>query len=381
MNNILRMTAFVLMLGILLVGCSRQDNGPVGSSTDQGLSLQGPDAITLPSGVTILSAKLVVNENGYEYATSSYDHNVQVHRITAPWLEDQVTWSNFANAYDPTVLGSFASLPAFTDPGQLWNQHEIDITPLVRGWVNGTISNYGVLLQQVEIDGHWTTYVSSENAQVALRPKLVITYSYGGSVMTGVVQRAISGEVADAYITENAGDYNGGASEVMYTGYIEQRMKLALLYFDITVSDGGCTRTIGYWKTHAGFGPQGDMVSPLLPIWLGTNGGASSIEVKTAQQAVGIFSQNVYGTPSNGITKLYAQLLAAKLNLKSGAGGGAIAVIVRLIDRYLASNSYTKWNSMSRIEKTLILVWHRTLDHYNNGLIGPRHCTDGPLPM
>jgi len=335
----------------------------------------------LPSGVTILSAKLVVNENGYEYTTSGYDHNVQIHRITAPWLEDQVTWSNFANAYDPTILGSFASLPAFTVPGQLWNEHEVDITPLVRGWVNGTISNYGVLLQQVEADGHWTTYVSSENAQVALRPKLVITYSYAGSVMTGVVQRSMSGEVADAYITENAGDYNGGASEVMYTGYIEQRKKQALLYFDITVTDGGCTRTIGYWKTHAGFGPQGDMVTPLLPIWLGTPGGENSIEVTTAQQAVDILSQSVYGTQSNGITKLYAQLLAAKLNLKSGAGGGAIAVIVRLIDRYLASNSYTRWNSMSRIEKTLILVWHRTLDHYNNGLIGPRHCTDGPLPM
>jgi len=38
----------------------------------------------------------------------------------------------------------------------------------------------------------------------------------------------------------------------------------------------GCTRTIGYWKTHAGFGPQADGLSAHLPIWLGTPGGASS---------------------------------------------------------------------------------------------------------
>ena len=40
----------------------------------------------------------------------------------------------------------------------------------------------------------------------------------------------------------------------------------------------GCTRTIGYWKTHAGFGPQADVVTPLLPILLGSAGGAKTLE-------------------------------------------------------------------------------------------------------
>ena len=39
----------------------------------------------------------------------------------------------------------------------------------------------------------------------------------------------------------------------------------------------GCTRTIGYWKTHAGFGPQADAVTPLLPILLGSAGGAMTL--------------------------------------------------------------------------------------------------------
>ena len=86
----------------------------------------------------------------------------------------------------------------------------------------------------------------------------------------------------------------------------------------------GCTRTIGYWKTHAGFGPQADVVSALLPLWLGTAAGAKSINVTTAAQAVSLLKigagSNGVKDASNGINKLYAQLLGAKLN---GAAGRA----------------------------------------------------------
>jgi len=138
--------------------------------------------------------------------------------------------------------------------------------------------------------------------------------------------------------------------------------------------DSGCTRTIGYWKTHAGFGPQPDVVTALLPIWLGTAGGTKSINVTTAATAVDILSQDVYGTPENGITKLYAQLLGAKLNGEAGAELTDVAAIIAAADAFLANHDWHDWDGLSDSDKEMVLNWHDMLDDYNNGLIGPSHC-------
>ena len=143
-----------------------------------------------------------------------------------------------------------------------------------------------------------------------------------------------------------------------------------------TPPDRGCTLTIGFWKNHAGFGPQADVVTPLLPIWLGNAGGGKSVHVTTAQMAVDYLSQNVYGTASNGITKLYAQLLGAKLNLASGADGSAIATTIDDADAFLATHDYLDWSSLTKSQKNLVLAWHSALGNYNEGLIGPGHCDD-----
>jgi hypothetical protein len=136
----------------------------------------------------------------------------------------------------------------------------------------------------------------------------------------------------------------------------------------------GCTLTIGFWKTHAGFGPQPDYLSQFLPIWLGTAGGAESINVTTAQIAYDLLTMKVYGDPSNGITKLYAQLLGAKLNIANGASDIGAAGAIAAADAFLATHDYTDWNSLSKPQKNMVLGWKSTLDNYNNGIIGPGHC-------
>ena len=98
----------------------------------------------------------------------------------------------------------------------------------------------------------------------------------------------------------------------------------------------GCTHTIGYWKTHAGFGPQADVVTALLPIWLGNAAGAKSINVLTAAKAVSLLSMegsNGVKASSNGINKLYAQLLGAKLSGADGADGSVIAGVIAVSRR------------------------------------------------
>ena len=132
----------------------------------------------------------------------------------------------------------------------------------------------------------------------------------------------------------------------------------------------GCTLTIGYWKNHAGFGPQADVVTPLLPQWLGTSGGAKSLDVTTAGFAVQLLSfdgsNNVFSA-SNGINKLYAQLLAAKLNIASGASGSAVASTIAAADAFLASNNSLSWASLSKSMQATVNGWMSALDNYNNG--------------
>lgn len=136
---------------------------------------------------------------------------------------------------------------------------------------------------------------------------------------------------------------------------------------------GGCTLTIGYWKTHAGFtGRNPDRVTPLLPIWLGTSGGAKSVQVTSAAQAVSLLSMS--GDASNGINKLYAQLLGAKLNIAKGADGSAVANTISAADAFLATNNAADWGGLTRAQRNTVLGWMTTLDNYNNGLIGPGHC-------
>lgn len=140
------------------------------------------------------------------------------------------------------------------------------------------------------------------------------------------------------------------------------------------IPQDGCTLTIGFWKNHAGFGPQPDLVTQYLPIWLGDEGGSESIQVTDAQMAVDILSMFVYGHPSNGITKLYAQLLGAKLNIANGADDVAISDIIDAADEFLADYSWSDWGSLDKNTKKTVLGWQEAFDEYNNGDIGPGHC-------
>ena len=138
-----------------------------------------------------------------------------------------------------------------------------------------------------------------------------------------------------------------------------------------TNPDLGCTRTPGFWKNHAGLGPQDDVLSQYLPIWLGTAGGTYSVQVTSAAQAAGILTPS----GSNGILKLRLHLLAAKLNVAAGASPSAISSTIAAADAFLATHSSSSWSSLSATERAQVLAWAATLDSYNNGDIGPGHCS------
>lgn len=138
----------------------------------------------------------------------------------------------------------------------------------------------------------------------------------------------------------------------------------------------GCTYGKGFWKNHAGMGPQEDLVTDLLPLRLGNEGGEHSLNIDSALVAYNILGQHAYGEPSNGITKLYAHLLTAKLNIANGASDADIAEVVAAADSFLAEHDWSGWEDLSPEDRNMVNGWKDTLESYNEGEIGPGHCDE-----
>jgi len=135
-----------------------------------------------------------------------------------------------------------------------------------------------------------------------------------------------------------------------------------------------CTHGKGYWQHRAGFQTDVDEVSDLLPITLGLLGGAKSVAVETAKEAVEIFHSEDHSSRSNGIAKLYAHLLAAKLNVAAGAVDDDIADVIADADAFLANYGLEDWGDLNKGERHQVLYWKDMLESYNEGEIGPGSC-------
>jgi hypothetical protein len=144
-------------------------------------------------------------------------------------------------------------------------------------------------------------------------------------------------------------------------------------FYNVRESNG-CTRTIGYWKNWDGGGPQSDQVSQFLPVTLGAGGGKSVVVSNTTISNDILSFSYAGGHPSNGITKLYAQLLGAKLNIASGATGSAIASTITAADAFLVTKNQGDWSALAKAQQQQVKAWMSALDGYNNGVTGPGHC-------
>ena len=141
------------------------------------------------------------------------------------------------------------------------------------------------------------------------------------------------------------------------------------------IETDGCTHGKGYWKNHAGFGPQPDEVTRLLlPIYLGTPEGTKTIAVADARTAFDILQQHTYGHPSNGITKLYAHLLTAKLNIVNFANPEAVYPLIDEIDAFLSEYDWNDWEMLAPDRQTMVQRWKGRLEMYNGGNLGPGRC-------
>ncbi len=130
--------------------------------------------------------------------------------------------------------------------------------------------------------------------------------------------------------------------------------------------EGGCTLTPGYWKTHSKYGP-----APYDDTW-------ALIGEDTPFFLSGQSWYQVLWTPPAGGNAYYIlahQYIAARLNILNGAAS------TPAVDDALAwaTNFFNTYTPSSKLSKTLraqVISTAYLLDQYNNGYIGPGHCSE-----
>jgi uncharacterized repeat protein (TIGR01451 family) len=223
---------------------------------------------------------------------------------------------------------------------------------------NATLADGGLSIANSDGSGSAGWSIAQTPGSMAISAPAGASFTYSATV-TNVSVPCDTNSTGSNTATLSDGDHtlSASASVQLYTG----------------ACPSVCTLTIGYWKTHAGFtGRNADRVTPELPQWLGNVAGAKSVQVGNAPQAVSLLSMS--GDASNGVNKLYAQELAAKLNIFRGSSPTAVASTLAAADAFLASYNSGDWAALSKTQKTQVNNWATTFDQYNNGLIGPGHC-------
>jgi hypothetical protein len=134
----------------------------------------------------------------------------------------------------------------------------------------------------------------------------------------------------------------------------------------------GETFTIGYWKTHSCMAPgkQADELSKYLPQTIGKLTLTADLEgCKNAVKILSKLNLNGVKKSSDPLFNYAAQLLAAQLNISSGASGACIATTITDANALLVSKN---WNGVSyspaltAAQKAKATSYNTALDHFNN---------------
>ncbi len=143
------------------------------------------DISSISSSDTVSSAKLRLM-----MYTIGADRTVEAYQILQPWTQMGSTWNNYDanNAWDTAGCDGSGTDRASTATGSVavttsqagtWIEIDLD-TSLVQGWVDGTITNNGVLLKATNEQSGEMRYRAENYTTASDRPELVIEHSAGG---------------------------------------------------------------------------------------------------------------------------------------------------------------------------------------------------------
>lgn len=126
---------------------------------------------TLPTGI---SASQVTSAYVYLLKKEHQAPTIRAYRVTSDWSSSAITWNS-----KPAYTTTYASGVATNTTG---NWYGLNVTTLVKYWLNGTYPNYGMVLKEPsESDSAQKTKFYSSDAPSPNKPELVINYTYYGS--------------------------------------------------------------------------------------------------------------------------------------------------------------------------------------------------------
>jgi hypothetical protein len=135
-----------------------------------------------------------------------------------------------------------------------------------------------------------------------------------------------------------------------------------------SVCNQGCTLTQGYWKTHSKYGP-----APYDSTW-------AVIGEDTLFFHSGYTWMNLFRTPpkgGNAYIQLAHQYMAARLNVEAGASTPS-SVATALASATALFNAAGGVNSLTSAQITQARQLAGILGSYNEGAVGPGHCSESP---
>jgi hypothetical protein len=124
----------------------------------------------IPSTAVILQANLGLYYT-YESVTATAGP-AGAYGVTSSWDEATITWDDQPSVAS-TVLDTYSIPAVHTSSFLFW-----DIKALVRNWVDGSVTNYGVALMDTDESSYegWKGLVTSDSGTASQRPKLGIQY-------------------------------------------------------------------------------------------------------------------------------------------------------------------------------------------------------------
>ena len=127
----------------------------------------------------------------------------------------------------------------------------------------------------------------------------------------------------------------------------------------LTLQGSNCTYTVGWWKTHGDDWNYSLMLGNVL---------------YSKAQLLQILNQPVQG---NGLISMAHQLIAAKLNIASGADGSSIAATIAAADAQIGNLVVPPIGGGS-LPPGQTSGKTQLMDDYNQGITGPGHCPSTP---
>ena len=183
---------------------------------------------------TITGANLTLTVGNYDYSNNA--RTLRAYQLRRAWGESTATWNDYAtsNAWGIAGAGSTSTDRYSTElgSGSVGANPSVGSTVTltlsvsqIQDWVNGTVTNNGLLLQVDAESNDLIGYYSSENS--ATFPLLIISYTTDSAQMTAM---------ADTSILSSAPTTNYGSNTSIFVGEdnVSASVRRGLLKFDLS---------------------------------------------------------------------------------------------------------------------------------------------------